>query len=101
VTRPSHSSRDRIHRRDNLLVLSRKIWNQTSYSNACSTSLLIARAAEQIEEVRSKDTDGKSPLPQYLAKATISLAGDNKIEIEDSDTRTKNNNRSVSLLLTT
>jgi hypothetical protein len=72
--------------------------NQTSYSNDCSTSLLIARAAEQIEEVRSKDTDGKSPLLQYLAKATILLAGDNKIEIEDSDTRTKNNNRPVNNL---
>ncbi|KAF2658592.1 hypothetical protein K491DRAFT_755910 [Lophiostoma macrostomum CBS 122681] len=44
-----------------------------TYNNSFSTILRVARAAELSTEVKREDLDGKSPLPEYLAKATVSI----------------------------
>ncbi|KAI9710459.1 MAG: hypothetical protein M1812_007427 [Candelaria pacifica] len=46
-----------------------------SYSNAFSTVLRVARAAELSIEVQESDLDGRDPLPTHLAKATVAISG--------------------------
>lgn len=46
-----------------------------TYNNSFSTILRVARAAELSTEVKKDDLDGKSPLPAYLAQATVSIEG--------------------------
>lgn len=45
--------------------------NKGSYSNALSTVLRVAQATDLSVDVEEKDRAGRSPLPSYLAKATV------------------------------
>lgn len=49
--------------------------NQASYSNDFSTVVCVARNAEMSADVRKEDAEGRDPLPEYLAKATLSIRG--------------------------
>lgn len=48
--------------------------NGVAYSNVFSTFLRLSREAHIDTRIERCDLDGRDPLPNYLAKATISFA---------------------------
>jgi hypothetical protein len=66
-----------------------------SYSNEFSTILRVSRHAHLDHEVARRDAAGRDPLPKYLMKATLTMAGD-RGDMEEyqgiSDTREAGDN---------
>ena len=76
-----------------------------TYNNSFSTILRVARAAELSTEVKSQDLDGRSPLPAYLATATVSVGreasvGEGNEEVVRGAVRMKNDAGVEDTLLT-
>ena len=66
--------------------------NDASYDNSFSTVLRVSRAAELSVEVQDVDLSGKSPLPPYLAKATVTISRRDQAQTPPTQNSSPNNN---------
>lgn len=68
------------------------LMNDASYDNSFSTVLRVSRAAELSVEVQDVDLSGKSPLPPYLAKATVTISSRDQAQTSPTPKSSPSNN---------
>ena len=63
-----------------LIGLSSMLSSGAAYTNHFSTILRTARHANMATSILPEDADGRDPLPNYLAKASVTFSDDYEVE---------------------